>query len=140
MNRRFFTLIELLVLVVVIGILAAVLLPTLDRSKAAAKRIHCSGNVRQLALAVHLYAEDHEDYPPPYHLQDTRLERLGVPRSIVWNSLLLNDYLNRDTNIFQRLGNFGLKSVLHKVNSIPPYLFISFVKELIRVFLIAQSH
>ena len=57
MNRAF-TLIELLVVIAVIGVLAALLLPALSRSKEAAERIHCVNNVRQLSLVNHLYAED----------------------------------------------------------------------------------
>ena len=53
--------IELLVVIAIIGILAALLLPALSRAKATAKRIHCVGNVKQLSLATHLYADDHQD-------------------------------------------------------------------------------
>ena len=61
MKNRAFALVELLVVITVIGLLADPLLPDLARSKAVPKRIHCSGNVRQLALAAHLYADDYED-------------------------------------------------------------------------------
>jgi prepilin-type N-terminal cleavage/methylation domain-containing protein len=59
--KRAFTLIELLVVIAIIGILAALLLPALVRAKANAKRIKCTGNVRQINLALQLYAGDHGD-------------------------------------------------------------------------------
>ncbi len=55
-----FTLIELLVALAVIGILAALLLPALSRSKAAAQRLRCVGNLHQLGLAAQLYWDDHD--------------------------------------------------------------------------------
>ena len=50
-----FTLVELLVVLAVIGVLAALLLPALTRSQAAAKRMQCVGNLRQLGVAGRLY-------------------------------------------------------------------------------------
>lgn len=55
---RAFTLVELLVVIAILAILAALLLPTLVRSKDSAKRIQCIGNLRQLGLAAQLYWDD----------------------------------------------------------------------------------
>lgn len=59
-----FTLIELLVVVAIIGILAAILLPALSKSRERAHGIICVSNTRQLTLAWLLYANDHNDYLP----------------------------------------------------------------------------
>ena len=103
LKNRAFTLIELLVVIAIIGILAAILLPALSRSKAVAKRIHCVGNLKQIALSTHLYAVDNSDYFPPFWRND-------IPAG-VWHHFLLNRYLDVNTNLFQCAGNSRLKKV-----------------------------
>jgi prepilin-type N-terminal cleavage/methylation domain-containing protein/prepilin-type processing-associated H-X9-DG protein len=62
--RHGFTLIELLVVIAIIGILAALLLPTLNKSKGVAHSTQCRNNLRQWGLATHLYATENNDYLP----------------------------------------------------------------------------
>lgn len=61
---RGFTLIELLVVIAIIGILAAMLLPSLTRSKLKAQGIQCMSNHRQLLLAWRMYVDDSRDWLP----------------------------------------------------------------------------
>jgi prepilin-type N-terminal cleavage/methylation domain-containing protein len=63
-RERAFSLIELLVVIAIIGILAALLLPLLNRSKAKARNLACVSQLRQLGVAARLYAEDNDSRLP----------------------------------------------------------------------------
>jgi prepilin-type N-terminal cleavage/methylation domain-containing protein/prepilin-type processing-associated H-X9-DG protein len=67
-----FSLVELLVVIAIIAILASLLLPVLSRSKAKASNVACVNNLRQLAIATRLYADDNQERLPRAEILPTQ--------------------------------------------------------------------
>ena len=76
-SRQAFTLVELLVVVAIIGLLLGLLLPAVMAAREAARTTDCKNNLKNLVLAVQMYAQSsQESYPPAWVI--------GNPKSHAW--------------------------------------------------------
>lgn len=94
--RRAFTLIELLVVIAIIGILASMLLPTLSRALAKAKRIKCVANMRQIGTGLIMFAQDNDDRLPWQLTPSGQIEHFGKHYALDPGSIFASRGLKRE--------------------------------------------
>ena len=83
-RRRGITLVEVIVVVFVLGILIALLLPSIERVREPARRLACMNNMKQIGLALHNYHDANRTFPAS---NDVRL--LETPSSS-WRAVPLH--------------------------------------------------
>jgi len=77
-STKGFTLVELLVVIGIIALLISILLPALNRAREQGNRVKCASNLRQIGLAIQMYANDNKGNFPR-----TRFDPAGAQGSVV---------------------------------------------------------
>jgi prepilin-type N-terminal cleavage/methylation domain-containing protein/prepilin-type processing-associated H-X9-DG protein len=111
LKTRAFTLMEVLITIAIMGILASLLLPGINRSKESARRTLCHNQLRQTQLALQIYASDHNSAFPQRSIANAWPNQL---RAQIMNSALLkcpSDRSQTETNQ-PAAGELGERSYL----------------------------
>lgn len=89
--RKGFSLVELLVVMAIIATLVSLLIPAVNRARAAANSTFCKNNLRQLGIAIHVYAHEHDNELPPVTEFAWFLPPGGGNKEVYWFGEVLAD-------------------------------------------------
>ncbi len=92
-----FTLVELLVVIGIIALLISILLPALGKAREQSVSLKCKSNMRQLGLAVRMYATANKDtLIPVYSLELPRIDPATPGQAVYWPVLLVRANIIKD--------------------------------------------
>jgi len=118
---RAFTLVELLVVIGIIAVLISILLPTLNAARRSAYVVQCSSNMKQIATAMIMYAQDHKGkLPPSAAAPGLALSGYSNGNGVGWwwpNELVRRKYINNPAlNVYKKTPSLQTEKVFASSN------------------------